>query len=71
MFNVGDLVRFKASGIVMTRYNPRKKFGIIISVKRNVFDSFNGKKEDLVIVKWMPSEVEERMMAFYLEPMSK
>ena len=67
MFEVGDLVRFKASGIVRSRYNPNKRFGIVTNVKRKVFDSYDGKKEDLITVKWMPWNKEERMMAFYLE----
>ena len=67
MLEVGDLVRFKASGIVRSRYNPRKKVGIITEIKRGVFDSYDGKKEDLVSVKWMPSGETEKMMGFYLE----
>ena len=71
MFEIGDLVRFKKSGIVRSRYNPNKKFGIIIAIDREMFDSYDGKKEDLVHVKWMPWNQTERLMAFYLEPMEK
>ena len=71
MFEIGDLVRFKKSGIVRSRYNPNKKFGIIIAIDREMFDSYDGKKEDLVHVKWMPWNHTERLMAFYLEPMEK
>ncbi len=67
MFNVGDLVRFKPSGIVRSRYNPLKKFGIIVAIERSMFDSYNGDKEDLIVVRWMPWDKEERMMEFYLE----
>tara|TARA_R110002153_G_scaffold202875_1_gene355952 strand:+ start:258 stop:476 length:219 start_codon:yes stop_codon:yes gene_type:complete len=67
MFDVGDLVRFKPSGIVKSRYSPDKKIGIVISVKRDVFKSYDNSMEDLVIVRWMPSDTEERMMEFYLE----
>ena len=69
MFEVGDLVRFKRSGIVRSRYNPLKKFGIIVAVERDLFDSYDGKKQDLVVVRWMPWDKEERMMEFYLEPL--
>ena len=69
MFNVGDLVRFKPSGIVRSRYNPLKKFGIIVAIERSMFDSYNGDKEDLIVVRWMPWDKEERMMEFYLEPL--
>ena len=71
MFEVGDLVRFKKSGIVRSRYNPNKKFGIITKIERNMFDSYDGSKQDLVIVRWMPWDKEEKMMEFYLEPLEK
>lgn len=67
MFNVGDIVRFKKTGITKSRYSPNKKIGIVISVRRNVFMSYDGSKEDLVVVRWMPWDKEERMMEFYLE----
>jgi len=67
MFNVGDLVRFKNKGIAKSRYNPDKKIGIVISIERDMFDSYGGSKEDLIVVRWMPWDKEERMMEFYLE----
>ena len=67
MFNVGDLVRFKSTGIVRTRYSSSKKVGIVLSVQRDMFDSYDGSKEDLIVVHWMPWDKEERMMEFYLE----
>ena len=71
MFEIGDLVRFKPSGIVRTRYNPLKKFGIIVSIDRNMFDSYDGTKQDCITVRWMPWDKDERVMEFYLEPMEK
>ena len=71
MFELGDLVRFKKSGIVRSRYNPNKKFGIVVNVERDMFDSYDGKKEDLIHVKWMPWGRTEKLMAFYLELMEK
>jgi hypothetical protein len=69
MFEVGDMVRFKPSGIVMSRYNPNKRLGIITYIERNMFLSYNGTREDLVEVFWMPWGKRERMMEFYLEPL--
>ena len=69
MFEVGDLVRFKRSGIVRSRYNPNKKFGIIVDIERDLFDSYDGSKQDMLVVRWMPWDKEERMMEFYLEPL--
>ena len=71
MFDVGDLVRFKPSGIVRSRYNPLKKFGIIVAIEKDMFDSYDGYKQDLVVVRWMPWDKEERVMEFYLEPLEK
>ena len=71
MFEVGDLVRFKRSGIVRCRINPLKKVGIIVSIERDLFDSYDGSKQDMIVVRWMPWDKEERMMEFYLESMDK
>ena len=71
MFDIGDLVRFKPSGIVRSRYNPLKKFGIVVDVERDLFDSYDGRKEDLIVVRWMPWDKEERVMEFYLDPLEK
>ena len=68
MFNVGDMVRFKPSGIVRARYNPLKKFGIIIKIERQQFKSYDGNLDDMVEVMWFPWQKTERIMEFYLEP---
>ncbi len=71
MFEVGDLVRFKRSGIVRSRYNPLKKVGIVVNIERDLFDSYDGSKQDMIVVRWMPWDKEERMMEFYLESILK
>ena len=71
MFEVGDLVRFKRSGIVRSRYNPLKKVGIVVNIERDLFDSYDGSKQDMIVVRWMPWGKEERMMEFYLEHLEK
>ena len=71
MFELGDLVRFKPSGIVRSRYNPNKKFGVIIKIERDQFYSHNGMKDDMIEVMWFPWRQTERMMEFYLEPLEK
>jgi len=71
IFNIGDLVRFKKSGIVRSRLNPNKKFGIVIGIERDMFDSYDGDKQDLIVVKWLPWDKEERMMEFYLAHLEK
>ena len=71
MFDVGDLVRFKAKGVAKSRYNPNKKIGIVVSVERDMFDSYDGSKEDLIVVRWMPWDKEVRMVEFYLEHFNK
>ena len=71
MFDVGDLVKFRPSGIVRSRYSDDKKIGIVVSVVRDMFDSYDGDKQDLIVVRWMPWDKEERMMEFYLELLEK
>ena len=71
MFEIGDLVRFKKTGIVRSRYNQNKKIGIVVNIERDMFDSYDGSKEDLVVVRWMQWDEEERMMEFYLEHLEK
>ena len=67
MFSVGDLVRFRRNGVVKTRYNSTKMVGIVTLVERDLFASYDGVKQDLVVVKWLPLNEEEKMMEFYLE----
>ena len=71
MFEIGDLVRFKASGIYRGRFNPNKRLGIVVDIKRNTVESLWGEKQDLVIVRWFPWDREEKTMEFYLEHMTK
>lgn len=71
MFTVGDLVRFKKSNIQRDRLNPNKKFGVIVSIKKDAVKSLWGKKEDVVVVRWFPWDKDENVMSFYLEHMEK
>lgn len=71
MFDIGDLVRFKASNIQMDRLNPNKIFGIVVKVEKNKVKSIWKTKEDVVTVRWMPWDKTERVMGFYLEHMQK
>jgi len=66
MFNVGDLVILKNEGVARTRYHPEKRVGIVKSVRREVFLSYTGDREDAVTVYWMPMDTHETMMEFYL-----
>jgi len=68
MFDIGDMVRFKPSGIVRSRYNPLKKFGIIVKIEREMFSSHDGAYDDMIEVMWFPWNRTERLMEFYLEP---
>ena len=66
MFEIGDLVVLKKSGVASTRYHPDKKVGIIKSIRRKVFLSYTGDKEDAITVYWMPLDAHETVMEFYL-----
>jgi hypothetical protein len=67
MFSVGDLVVLKTKGVATSRYHPDKKVGIIKSIRREVFLSYTGDKEDAITVYWMPLNTHETVMEFYLE----
>ena len=67
MFNIGDLVVLKRVGVARTRFHPDKKIGIVKSVRREVFLSYTGDKEDAISVYWMPLDTHETMMECYLE----
>ena len=71
MFEVGDLVRFKSSGIYRGRFNPNKRLGIVVSIEERVIKSLWGDKQDLIIVRWFPWDQEEKTMEFYLEHVTK
>ena len=71
MFKIGDLVRHKASGIQRDRFNPRKKFGIVVDIKRQQLKSLWGTKEDLIIVRWMPWDEQQKVSEARLEHMDK
>ena len=68
MFEVGDLVRFRSTGVVKrNREQPGKTIALVIDVERNVFYTYRGDYDDRVRVKWMPLGEEEAMPEFLLE----
>ena len=71
MFEVGDLGRHKASGIIRDRDNPLKRFGIIISIENEKVKSLWGVSESIVTVRWMPWNQEQKMTGACLEHMKK
>lgn len=71
MFEVGDLVRYKPSGTYRGRYNPLKKFGIVVAVHNGELESLWGTKQGLIIVRWMPWNNEEKVVEVCLEPLRK
>jgi len=71
MFKIGDLVRCKASSIQRDRYNPLKKFGIIVSIEKECIHSLWGISENLVVVRWMPWNEEQKMSQVFLEYLEK
>ena len=69
MLNIGALVRHKSSGLQQDRRNPRKKFGIVIAIERQEIKSLWGLRQDMVTVKWMPWDHEEKLTEACLELM--
>jgi len=54
MFNIGDLVEFKPSGIRHDYLHPLKRIGIIISIDKSEIKSLWGTTEDRIVVRWLP-----------------
>ena len=72
MFEIGDLVRFRSTGVVKrNREHPDKVIALVIDVERNVFRTYAGDYDDRVIVKWMPLGKEETMPEFLLEKVTE
>lgn len=71
MFDVGDLVRFKSSGIRRDRMNPNKKFGIVVKIEKDKVKSLWKTREDILTVRWMPWDKTEKVLGFYLEPLTE
>ena len=72
MFEVGDLVRFRSTGVVKrNREGPGKTIALVIEVHRNVFYTYRGDYDDRVRVKWMPLGEEESMPEFLLEKITE
>ena len=71
MFEIGDLVRHKASGIQRDRDNPLKRFGIIISIENEKAKSIWGVSQSIITVRWMPWNREQKITEACLEHMTK
>ena len=68
MFEIGDIVRFRNTGVVnKMRVNPTKDLALVVKIDREAYHSYSGDKEDRVYVIWLKNEVEECMPEFYLE----
>ncbi len=72
MFEVGDLVRFRSTGVVKrNREHPDKTIALVISVERNVFRTYEGDYDDRIKLRWMPLGKEESMPEFLLEKVTE
>ena len=72
MFEVGDLVRFRGTGVVKrNREHPDKTIALVIEIDRNVFRTYQGDYDDRIKVKWMPLGKEETMPEFLLEKVTE
>ena len=69
MFNTGDLVQFKPSGLRRDYLHPLKRIGIIVSINRGEIKSLWGTTEDLIVVRWMPGNLEQTCTSVRLRPL--
>ena len=59
MFNIGDLVEFKPSGMRLDYLNPLKRIGVITSIDRGDVKSLWGTTEDRVVVRSLPGNLDQ------------
>ena len=59
MFNIGDLVEFKPSGMRLDYLNPLKRIGVITSINRGDVKSLWGTTEDRIVVRWLPGNLDQ------------
>jgi len=71
MFNVGDLVEFKPSGICLDYLHPLKRVGIIISIDRGEIKSLWGTSEDRIVVRWLPGNSDQVCTSVRIKPLGK
>jgi hypothetical protein len=71
MFNVGDLVEFKPSGICLDYLHPLKRVGIIISIDRGEVKSLWGTTEDRIVVRWLPGNNNQVCTSVRIKPLGK
>tara|TARA_Y100001937_G_scaffold95410_1_gene129556 strand:+ start:485 stop:703 length:219 start_codon:yes stop_codon:yes gene_type:complete len=71
MFNIGDLVEFKPSGMQLDYLNPLKRIGVVISIDRGEIKSLWGTTEDRIVVKWMPGNLIQACTSIRLRPVEK
>ena len=58
MFNIGDLVEFKPSGMRLDYLNPLTRIGVITSIDRGEIKSLWGTTEDKIVVRWLPGNLD-------------
>ena len=71
MFNIGDLVEFKPSGIYLDYLHPLKRIGIVVSIDRSEIKSLWGITEDRIVVRWMPDNQDEICTSVRIKPLGK
>lgn len=72
MFEIGELVKFRDTGVVKkNREHPGKQLGIVIAITREFFWTYEGDKDDRITVHWAPLGIQETMPEFLLEKVAE
>ena len=68
MFEIGDIVRFKKTGVAnKMRAKPGNNMALVVKIDREAYHCYDGDVDDRITVIWLGSEVKEIMPEFYLE----
>lgn len=68
MFEIGDLVRFKKTGVAnKMRAKPGNSIAIIVEIVREAYHCYSGDMDDRITVIWLGTNIEEIIPEFYLE----
>ena len=68
MFEIGDSVRFKKTGVAnKMRAKPGNEIALIVGIIREAYHCYDGDMDDRITVIWLGTEIEETIPEFYLE----
>jgi len=72
MFEIGELVELKKTGVVnANRFHKDKVCGIVCKIERDHFRSYTGSLTDKITVLWLPLNEKETMPENFIQKLNK